>query len=85
VLLIGLFQVAQFILPSFGYQAVPCPYSSLVPTALATVFCAVAYTVQLWKGNEGTLVEFIVHVAGPADGKTVAASTAVAKPNSYAF
>lgn len=78
VLLIGLFQVAQFILPSFGYQAVPCPYSSLVPAALAVTFCAVAYMVHLWKGNRGTLAEFFVFVVGSAVGETVAASKTVA-------
>ncbi len=78
VRLIGLFQVAQFILPSFGYRAVPCPYSSLVPAALAAAFCAVAYMVPLWKGNKGTLAKFFVFVVGPAVGETVAASKTVA-------
>jgi hypothetical protein len=78
VLLMGFFQVAQFMLPSFGYQAVPCPYSTLIPASLATVFCGFVYVVHIFKGNKGTLSDFMIFVAGPAVGETVAASKTVA-------
>jgi hypothetical protein len=77
VLLMG-FHVAQFMLPSFGYQAVPCPYSTLIPASLATVFRGFVYVVHIRKGNKGTLSGFMVFVAGPAVGETVAASKTVA-------
>lgn len=78
VLLVGLFQVVQFILPSLGYKTIPCPYSSLVPAALASLFCLVAYLVHLRQGNRGSAAEFLTFVVGPAVGETVFASKPVA-------
>ena len=78
VLLMGLYQVVQLLLPRVGLQAVPCPYTLIVPAVLAALFCAIAYSVHLWKGNKGSLSEFFVFVVTPAVGETVAASKAVA-------
>jgi hypothetical protein len=79
VVLVGLFQVVQFILPSLGYKTIPCPYSGLVPAALASLFCIFAYVVHVWNGNKGTAAEFFTFVVGPAVGETFFASKPVAE------